>query len=85
MFSVSVIEHVRLNCGLVLQNYRTSATVPDALFKRGRAYAQTQQPDLARASWEAVIKTYPDSDPARLAKQDLERINRTAPAAPVPR
>jgi len=68
--------------GLVLQNHRTSGTVPDAYFKRGRAYAQTGQTDAARASWEAVMKTFPDSDAARLAKQDLERINRTAPGAP---
>jgi len=68
--------------GLLLQNHRTSGAVPDAYFKRGRAYAQTGQTDAARASWEAVVKTFPDSDAARLAKQDLERINRTAPGAP---
>ena len=72
--------------GLVLQNHRSSGTVPDAYFKRGRAYAQTGQTDAARASWEAVIKAFPDSDAARLAKQDLERINRTAaPSAPAAR
>src|SRR6188768_2804579 len=59
--------------GLLLQNHRTSGAVPDAYFKRGRAYAQTGQTDAARASWEAVVKTFPDSDAARLAKQDLER------------
>lgn len=71
--------------GLVLQNHRTSGSVPDAYFKRGRAYAQTGQTDAARAAWEAVIKAYPDSDAARLAKQDLDRINRAAPAAPAAR
>ena len=65
--------------GLVLQNHRNSGTVPDAYLKRGRAYAQTGQTDAARASWEAVMKAYPDSDAARLAKQDLDRINRPAP------
>ena len=67
--------------GLVLQNYRNSSTVPDTYFKRGRAYAQTGQTDAARGAWEAVIKSFPESDAARLAKQDLERISRTAPAA----
>ena len=67
--------------GLVLQTYRNSSTVPDAYFKRGRAYAQANQVDKARESWEAVIKAFPESDAARLAKQDLERINRTAPPA----
>jgi tol-pal system protein YbgF len=65
--------------GLVLQNYRTSSTVPDTYFKRGRAYAQTAQPERAREMWEAVIKQFPDSDAARLARQDLERVNRTSP------
>jgi tol-pal system protein YbgF len=67
--------------GLVLQNYRTSSTVPDTYFKRGRAYAQIGQPDKAREMWEAVIKQFPESDAARLARQDLERINRTSPPA----
>jgi TolA-binding protein len=60
---------------------RTSPSAPDAGFKRGRAYAQTGQIDKAREAWEAVIKAFPDSDAARLAKQDLERINRTSPPA----
>jgi tol-pal system protein YbgF len=71
--------------GLVLQNHRNSGTVPDAYFKRGRAYAQIGETDAARASWEAVMKAYPDSDAARLAKQDLDRINRPAPSVPAAR
>jgi TolA-binding protein len=71
--------------GLVLQNHRTSPWVPDAYRKRGQAYAQANQPDKARESWEAVIKLFPESDAARLARQDLERINRTSsPAKPSP-
>jgi tol-pal system protein YbgF len=68
--------------GLVLQNHPTSSTVPDTYFKRGRAYAQNGQIDAAREAWEAVIKAFPDSDAARLAKQDLERINRSNPPPP---
>jgi tol-pal system protein YbgF len=64
--------------GLVLQNHRTSSTVPDALFKRGRAYDSLGQLDAARAAWEQVVKGYPDSDAARLAKQALDRVNRPA-------
>ena len=67
--------------GLVIQNYRNSPSVPDAYRKRGTAYAQIGQIDAARQSLEAVIKLFPDSDAARLARQDLERINRTAPPA----
>jgi tol-pal system protein YbgF len=68
--------------GLVIQNYRTSPFVADAYRKRGQAYAQSGQPDKAREMWEAVIKAYPESDAARLASQDLQRVNRTSPSRP---
>jgi tol-pal system protein YbgF len=68
--------------GLVLQNHRTSSFVPDAYFKRGSAYENLVQIDAARGAWDAVVKAYPDSDAARLAKQRLDRINRQTPAAP---
>jgi TolA-binding protein len=67
--------------GLVIQNYRNSPFVADAYRKRGQAYAQSGQMDKAREMWEAVIKLFPESDAARLASQDLQRINRTSPPA----
>jgi tol-pal system protein YbgF len=67
--------------GLVLEKYRNTTWVPDAYRKRGQAYAQSGQPDKAREMWEAVIKSYPESDAARLAAQDLQRVNRTSPPA----
>jgi tol-pal system protein YbgF len=67
--------------GLVIQNYKGSPFVADAHRKRGQAYAQSGQLDKARESWEAVIKLFPESDAARLAQQDLQRINRTSPPA----
>ena len=33
--------------------------VPEAYYKRGRAYEELGQIDAARASWELVVKTYP--------------------------
>jgi tol-pal system protein YbgF len=68
--------------GLVLQNHRTSSVVPEAYFKRGRAYEQAGMADAARGAWEAVVKSFPESDAARLAKQALDRINRPQPPAP---
>ena len=41
-----------------------------------RAYESLGQSDAARASWSLVIKTYPDSTPATLAKQGLDRLSR---------
>lgn len=65
--------------GIVIQTYRNSPLAPDAYRKRGQAYAQNRQLDRAREMWETVIKLFPESDAARLAKQDLERVNRTSP------
>jgi tol-pal system protein YbgF len=67
--------------GLVIQSYKNSPFVADAYRKRGQAYAQSGQTDLAKASWDAVIKAFPESDAARLAGQDLQRVNRTSPPA----
>jgi tol-pal system protein YbgF len=67
--------------GLVIQNYKGSPFVADAYRKRGQSYAQIGQVDKARESWETVIKLFPESDAARLAQQDLQRINRTSPPA----
>ena len=65
--------------GLVIQSYTNSPFVADAYRKRGQAYAQSGQIELAKASWDAVIKAFPESDAARLAAQDLQRANRTSP------
>ena len=65
--------------GVVIQSYRNSPFVPDSYRQRGQAYARVGQLDAARESWQTVIKLFPESDAARLAKQDLERVNRASP------
>ena len=65
--------------GVVIQSYRTSPFVPNAYRQRGQAYARNGQVGPAREMWETVIKLFPESDAARLAKQDLERVNRASP------
>jgi tol-pal system protein YbgF len=59
---------------LVIQNYPGTNSVPTAYYKRGLAQQQAGQTDAARASWETVAKSFPDSDEGRLAKQQLSRI-----------
>ncbi len=61
---------------LVAQNYPSSLNVPEAYYKRGKAYEELGQPDSARASWELLAKTYPQSTSATLAKQGLDRLSR---------
>ena len=53
--------------------YPTSVNVPDSLFLKGQALQSLKHPDRAREAWESVMKTYPDSAAASLAKQRLGR------------
>jgi tol-pal system protein YbgF len=60
----------------VIANYPGSASVPQAYYKRGVVLQALSEIDRAKESFEAVIKQFPDSTAATLAKQGLDRINR---------
>jgi len=62
----------------VIGNYPRSVSVPQAYYKRGLALERLGERDRARESYETVIKEYPNSDPAGLAKQRLDTLNRPA-------
>ena len=49
---------------------------PQALYKQGLAYEQLGQTDKARANWERVRKSFPNSSAFMLATQGLARINK---------
>ena len=55
----------------LIRLYPTSGRVPDAYYRKGVALRSLKQVDQARASWETVVKNYPDSPAASLAKQAL--------------
>jgi tol-pal system protein YbgF len=59
---------------VAIQTYPAGNAVPDSLYKRGLAQERLGQPEAARASWEAVVKSHADSDAGRLAKQNLDRL-----------
>jgi TolA-binding protein len=63
----------------VITNYPRGQSVAPAYYKRGLAFERLGQTDRARESFDAVVKTFPDSDAARLAKQNLDRLNRGRP------
>ena len=63
----------------VITNYPRGQSVAPAYYKRGLAFERLGQADRARESFDAVIKSFPDSDAARLAKQNLDRLNRGRP------
>jgi len=63
----------------VITNYPKGDRVPDAYYKRGVALSAMGQTDRARESFETLMKTFPDHDMARMAKQQLDRLNRGKP------
>ncbi|MEP6782317.1 MAG: tetratricopeptide repeat protein [Acidobacteriota bacterium] len=63
----------------VISNYPKGDRVPDAYYKRGVALSAMGQTDRARESFETLMKTFPDHDMARMAKQQLDRLNRGKP------
>jgi len=68
---------------MAIQKFPRSMWVPEAYYKRGKAQESLGTPEAARASYELLLKTYPDTPSAGLAKQALDRLGRQA-AAPRP-
>ena len=62
----------------VIANYAGSPSVPMAYYKRGLAFERLGEAARARDSYQALIKQFPDSQQAVLAKQRLEPANRPA-------
>ena len=63
----------------VIGSYPRGQSVAPAYYKRGLAFERLGQLDRARESFELVMKNFPDSDAARLAKQNLDRLSRGKP------
>ena len=63
----------------VISNYPKGDRVPDSYYKRGILFGELGQIDRARESLETVMKQFPDTDMARLAKQQVDRLNRGKP------
>jgi TolA-binding protein len=64
---------------LVIQKYPTGDQVDMAYYRRGFVESQMGRADAARATWEEVVKRFPESQGAQLAKQRLAGLSR-APA-----
>jgi tol-pal system protein YbgF len=60
----------------VIANYPGSPSVPQAYYKRGMSFERLGETPRARESYETVIKQFPDTQQAVLAKQRLESLNR---------
>lgn len=59
----------------VLQLYPSSSKAAASLLKKGYALAENGQKEAAKQSLNQVVKQYPDTNPARLARAKLETLN----------
>lgn len=57
----------------LVERFPASPKVPDALFKSGLTQMELKQPDQAKATWRRVMKDYPNSNAAGLARQRLSQ------------
>jgi len=58
----------------VITLHKATDWEPQALYKQGLAYEQLGQTERAKANWELVRKSFPDTSAAMLATQNLARI-----------
>lgn len=76
LFQLQQHQEAITEYGRVIDAYKTSQWVPEALFKQGRAYENLKDPARARQAYEAVVKGFPESIAATLAKQRLQALPR---------
>jgi TolA-binding protein len=63
-------------CDLVIRTYPNSNSVPAAYYRKGLALSNLRNVSGAREAWETLVKNFPDSSEAILARQGLERLKR---------
>src|SRR3954449_7548683 len=63
-------------CDLAIRTYPNGDKIPDAYYKKGLALQNLRDVNGAREAWEHVVKSNPDTDAGRLAKQRLDQIKR---------
>jgi len=64
---------------IAIRTYSNGNAIPEAYYKKGLAHRSLKQLEQARQAFEFVIKTYPQSAEAGLARQRLAEI--TSPTA----
>ena len=69
----------------VIQNYPKENQAPWAYYKRGLAQSRLGQTAAARASFEAAVKLFPDTEPGVLSLSRLQGIDSAAAPPTTPR
>jgi len=63
-------------CDLAIRTYPSADALPEAYYRKGVALNNLKDVNGARTAWEFVVKTAPDTDPGRLARQGLDKLKR---------
>jgi TolA-binding protein len=61
-------------CDTAIRNYPNSSVLPTAYYRKGLAHMDMGQADQARAAFEYIVKTWPDSTERTLADQNLTKL-----------
>ena len=63
-------------CDVAIRTYPGGNAIPAAYYRKGLALSNLRDAARARETWEALIKMFPESSEATLAKQGLDRLRR---------
>ncbi len=63
---------------VVLDEYPNSNKIKDSMLKQGMAFARTGDTTAARILFSRLIKNFPDSNQAMIAKKKLEKLSRAS-------
>jgi tol-pal system protein YbgF len=63
-------------CDVAIRTYPGGNAIPEAYYRKGLALSNLRDAARAREAWETLIKTFPESSEATLAKQGLDRLRR---------
>jgi TolA-binding protein len=63
-------------CDVAIRTYPGTNAIPQAYYRKGLALSNLRDATRAREAWETLIKQFPDSNEATLAKQGLDRLRR---------
>jgi TolA-binding protein len=63
-------------CDTAIRTYPNTNSIPVAYYRKGLALANLKNVAGARDAWEMLVKAFPDSNEAGLARQGLERLKR---------
>jgi TolA-binding protein len=63
-------------CDLAIRTYPAGNAIPQAYYRKGLALRNLRNTAGAREAWETLVKNFPDSGEATLARQGLDGIRR---------